>query len=71
MSRPTVPGNTIRGRKQLLRDVGCSEALLDAAQEHLRLLVTPVKVQSGEWKVAAYLSAMTARRVVRRERRRP
>ncbi len=68
VSRPTVPGNTIRGRKELLRSVGCPEARLDEAQEHLRVLVTPVRVQSGEWKVMAYLSAMTARRVVNRER---
>lgn len=71
MSRPTVPGNTVRGRKQLLRDVDCPELLLDEAQEHLRILVTPVRVQSGEWKVMAYLSAITARQVVNRERRRP
>lgn len=67
MSRPVVPGNTIRGRKQLLRDVGCPVALLGVAEEHLRNLVTPVKIH-GVWKVPAYLSAMTARRVVNRER---
>jgi len=73
MSRPNVPGNTRRGRKERLRTVGCPESLLDKAEEELRAWVTPIYVH-GRWKVVALLSDVTARRVlrmIRAQRRRP